>query len=65
MWATAGDGVRLGLLVHHTDAQREWAYDVLTSTGKLDNALDRAQANNWTIVDMKADWNVIFSFEER
>jgi hypothetical protein len=55
----------LGLLVHHTDAQREWAYDVLTSTGKLDNALDRAQANDWTIVDMRADWNVIFSFEER
>jgi hypothetical protein len=64
-WATAGEGVRLGLLVHHTDAQREWAYDVITSTGKLDNALDRAQANDWTIVDMRTDWKVVFSFEER
>jgi len=54
-WATAGAGARLALLVHHTDAEREYSYD----TG-AENALSAAQRNGWTVVDMKNDWNVIY-----
>ena len=55
-WASGGSGVRLALIVHHTDAEREWAYDRKSSVGKLDKALDAAQAEGWTVVDMKNDW---------
>lgn len=58
-WTTAGKGARLGLIVHHTDAEREWAYDRESHIGKLDKALDEATANGWTVVDMKKDWKVI------
>jgi hypothetical protein len=61
-WARGGGGVRFALLVHHTDAEREWAYDRTSSIGKLDRALDAAQAMGWTVVDMKNDWNKIFPF---
>jgi hypothetical protein len=61
-WAKGGGGVRFALLVHHTDAEREWAYDRNSSIGKLDKALDVAQAEGWTIVDMKNDWKTIFPF---
>jgi hypothetical protein len=59
-WTAAGGGPRLALLVHHTDAEREWAYDRTSSIGKLDKALDEAQAKGWTVVDMKRDWKAIF-----
>ena len=59
-WTTAGDGARFALLVHHTDAQREWAYDRKSHIGKLDKALDEANAKGWTVVDMKTDWNRIY-----
>ena len=59
-WTTAGQGLRFGLLVHHTDAEREWAYDRKSHIGKLDKALDEASARGWTIVDMKKDWKVIY-----
>ncbi len=59
-WTTAGSGARLALLVHHTDAEREWAYDRTSSIGCLDKALDEAQAKGWTVVDMKSDWKVIY-----
>ena len=59
-WTTAGQGPRFGLLVHHTDAEREWAYDRKSHIGKLDKALDEASARGWTIVDMKKDWKVIY-----
>ena len=62
-WTTAGDGRRLGLLVHHTDDQREWAYDRESHIGKLDKALDQAKAQDWTLVDMKTDWRVVFPYE--
>ena len=62
-WATAGQGARLALIVHHTDADREWAYDRKSPIGRLHKALDHARDNGWTIVDMKQDWNVIFPFE--
>jgi hypothetical protein len=60
-WMTAGNGARFGLIVHHTDAEREWAYDRASSIGKLDKALDEAKAKGWTVVDMKKDWKSIFS----
>lgn len=62
-WTTAGDGARFALLVHHTDADREWAYDRSSSIGRLDEALDEAQAKGWTVVDMKSDWKRVFTFD--
>ena len=64
-WTTAGNGARFALLVHHTDAEREWAYDRTSSIGRLDKALDEAQAKGWIVVDMKNDWKTIFPFEKR
>jgi phosphoglycolate phosphatase-like HAD superfamily hydrolase len=61
-WARGGAGVRFALIVHHTDAYREWAYDRQSSIGRLDKALDAAQAEGWTVVDMKNDWKTIFPF---
>jgi hypothetical protein len=61
-WTTAGKGARLALLVHHTDAEREWAYDRTSAIGRLDKALDEAQARGWTVVSMKDDWKRIFPF---
>jgi phosphoglycolate phosphatase-like HAD superfamily hydrolase len=59
-WTAAGDGKRLMLLVHHTDAEREWAYDRQSHIGRLDKAMDEAQAKGWVVVDMKKDWKVIY-----
>jgi hypothetical protein len=53
---------RFGLIVHHTDAEREWVYDRKSSTGKLDQALDAAPGADWTVVDMRNDWKKIFPF---
>jgi hypothetical protein len=61
-WTTAGAGSRFGLLVHHTDSIREYAYDV-SPLGKLDVALTEAATKGWTVVDMKNDWNRVFPFE--
>ncbi len=61
-WARGGSGVRFALIVHHTDAEREWAYDRKSSIGHLDKALDAAQAEGWTVVDMKNDGKTIFPF---
>ena len=59
-WTTAGLGARLALLVHHTDAEREYAYDKGT-----EKALEEAQAKGWTVVDMKKDWKVIYPSPEK
>jgi len=64
-WTAAGGGARFMGLVHHTDAAREWAYDRNSHVGRLDKALDEAQAKGWTVVDMKNDWKIIFPFEKR
>ena len=64
-WARQGAGVRFALIVHHTDAEREWAYDRTSAVGRLDKALDAAQAEGWTIVDMKNDWKRVFPFEQK
>jgi phosphoglycolate phosphatase-like HAD superfamily hydrolase len=61
-WAKGGNGVSLALIVHHTDAVREWAYGPDSSIGHLDIALKAAQAMGWTVVDMKNDWKTIFPF---
>jgi len=59
-YTMAGKGRRLGLFVHHTDAEREYAYDRKSHVGTLDKALDRADAKGWIIVDMKKDWKTVF-----
>lgn len=60
-WTMAGEGARFAGLVHHTDAEREYAYDRQSKVGKLDKALDEAAAKSWTVVDMKRDWRAVFS----
>ena len=60
-WTTLPPGRRrLGLIVHHTDAEREYAYDRKSPFGRLDAALDAAAANGWVVVDMKRDWKRVF-----
>jgi len=59
-YTLAGEGHRLGLFVHHTDAEREYAYDRKSHVGTLDKALDNAAASGWIIVDMKTDWKKVF-----
>jgi hypothetical protein len=63
-WTAAGKGERFCLYVHHTDAEREWAYDRNSSIGRLDKGLDEAQAKGWTVVDMKKDWKRVFPFDK-
>jgi phosphoserine phosphatase len=62
-WTAAGEGRRFMLLVHHTDGDREWAYDHQSFVGRLDKALQEAQKRGWTVVDMKKDWKRVFPFE--
>jgi phosphoglycolate phosphatase-like HAD superfamily hydrolase len=64
-WTMAGQGPRFAGLVHHTDAEREYAYDRESKVGKLDKALDEASAKGWPVVDMKKDWKAIFPGEAR
>lgn len=59
-WTAGGPGARFCLFVHHTDAEREWAYDRKSHIGQLDKGLDEARTRGWTVVDMKSDWNVIY-----
>lgn len=59
-YTTAGSGPRLGLLVHHTDDQRETAYDRQSHFGRLDKALDAAADRGWTLIDMRQDWKQVF-----
>ena len=51
---------RFGLVIHHTDAKREWAYDRDSHIGRLDQALDQSQQHGWHVVDMATDWSQIF-----
>ncbi|MEM9045141.1 MAG: HAD family hydrolase [Pseudomonadota bacterium] len=59
-WTTAGDGPRLGILLHHTDADREWAYDRDSPVGHLERGLDEGPGKGWLIVDMARDWSAVF-----
>lgn len=60
-WSTAGTGRSLGVIVRHTDAEREWAYDRDSAVGRLDKALDLAPASDWLVIDMKADWRRVYA----
>ena len=62
-WTAAGGGARFMGIVHHTDAEREYAYDRETHVGRLDKALDEGRARGWSFADMKRDWRVIFPAE--
>jgi phosphoglycolate phosphatase-like HAD superfamily hydrolase len=62
-WTMAGPGKRFALIVHHTDAEREWTYDRTSGFGILDKALGEAKANGWTVVDMKRDWKKVYASE--
>ncbi|MGY2486068.1 HAD family hydrolase [Cupriavidus sp. CP313] len=59
-YTTGDDGPRMGVLVHHDDAEREFAYDRQSKVGKLDKALDAARAKGWTVVSMKQDWQQVY-----
>jgi hypothetical protein len=61
-WTASGQGPRFCLVVHHTDADREWACDRQSHIGRLDKALDAATQRGWTVIDMKHDWRRIFPF---
>jgi hypothetical protein len=63
-WTAAGKDTRFMLIVHHTDEEREWAYDRESHVGRLDKALDEAKKHGWTVVDMKRDWRRVFAFEK-
>jgi phosphoserine phosphatase len=63
-WTTTAPGPRLGVIVHHTDAQREWAYDRESSVGRLARGLDEAAARGWVVIDMKQEWARIFPWAE-
>jgi hypothetical protein len=64
-YVASGEGARFALYIHHTDAEREWAYDRKSSVGGLDKGLDEARAKGWTVVDMKQDWKVIHPPENK
>ena len=63
-WTTGAPGARFAGIVHHTDAEREWAYDRQSHIGKLDKAWDEAVTKGWVVVDMKADWKKVFPFDK-
>jgi hypothetical protein len=62
-YTAGGEGARLMGIVHHTDAEREFAYDRQSPVGRLDKALDEATQRKWTVVDMKADWKAVYPFQ--
>jgi len=64
-WTAAGSGPRFCLFVHHTDAEREWAYDRKSADGRFDKALDEARAKGWTVASMKDDWKFIFVGDQK
>jgi phosphoglycolate phosphatase-like HAD superfamily hydrolase len=64
-WTAAGEGARLMLLVHHDDAEREYAYDRTSDVGRLDKAWDEATRRDWLVVSMKKDWKVIYPFDRK
>jgi phosphoglycolate phosphatase-like HAD superfamily hydrolase len=59
-WVTSGSGPRFGLIVHHTDAEREWAYDRASHIGQLLRGLDEAPKRGWIVADMNSDWKTVF-----
>jgi hypothetical protein len=64
-YTATGPGLRFAALVHHDDADREYAYDRTSAVGHLDKALDAAQQKGWAVVSMKSDWKQIFPGSEK
>jgi len=64
-WTTSGQGNRFALLVHHTDAEREWAYDRDSPIGRLGKTLEDAEQRGWIVASIRDDWRRVFSFEKR
>ena len=64
-WVTGGPGARLGLIVHHDDADREYAYDRNPGLARLARGLDEGPKRGWTLVSMKQDWKRVFAFETK
>jgi phosphoglycolate phosphatase-like HAD superfamily hydrolase len=64
-WTTTAPGARFALIVHHTDAEREWAYDRESHIGRLVKGLDQAAARNWIVADMAKEWKVIYPFQKK
>jgi hypothetical protein len=62
-YTSKGEGPRFGMIIHHTDSVREYAYDRASPIGRLEKGLDNASKFNWSVVDMKTDWKVIFPFD--
>ncbi|MEY3024809.1 MAG: hypothetical protein RJA16_1635, partial [Planctomycetota bacterium] len=60
-WTTSGEGPRLGVLLHHTDAEREFAYDRTSPVGRLARGLDEASNRGWIVIDMTDDWSRVFA----
>jgi phosphoglycolate phosphatase-like HAD superfamily hydrolase len=64
-WTSTATGYpRFGMIVHHTDSTREWAYDRQSHIGNLQRGLDDAAKYNWLVVDMKQDWKRIYPYEK-
>lgn len=63
-WTDSNSYNTFQLYLHHTDAEREWAYDRASHIGKLDKGLDEAKEKGWTVIDMKNDWTVIYPFQK-
>jgi phosphoserine phosphatase len=63
-WTTSAPGLRFGMIVHHTDSEREYAYDRKSMVGRLDKGLDEAKPRGWGVIDMKQDWRKIYSFDK-
>jgi hypothetical protein len=64
-WTCTSGGPHFGMIVHHTDATREWAYDRKSGIGHLEKGLDNAAKYGWLIVDMQKDWKQVFTFEKK
>jgi phosphoglycolate phosphatase-like HAD superfamily hydrolase len=62
-WTTAATGPRLGMIVHHTDGEREWAYDRASPVGQLVRGLDEAPKRGWLVIDMKREWRRIYPYQ--
>lgn len=62
-YTAGGEGKRFMLYLHHTDSVREWAYDKESHVGRLDKGLEEAVKNNWTVINMKTDWKIIYPFQ--
>lgn len=63
-WTTSAPGARLALIVHHTDGEREWAYDRASHIGQLARGLDEAPKRGWVIAEVKRDWKVRYPFQK-